>query len=198
MVSNYILVECPWLYSVLLSYRGGRSFESHSTKAEHIIKRSTKFGFNESTIGLKNRDFLSYIIVVHRWNFENWSDGSNLPVIFRFLIYLIAILSVANSLSVTDCHWVFVTQQEVSKKCLFEKVNRLTRIWYPALSKTELPQFEWLWSREREQTYGWARILPDYCHGRYFNVIFRTELSFIRRELFCISGTEIESIVFSQ
>ena len=44
----------------------GRSFESHSAKAEHIIKRSTKFGLNESTIGLNNRDFLSYIIVVHR------------------------------------------------------------------------------------------------------------------------------------
>ena len=83
----------------------GRSFESHSAKAEHIIKRSTKFELNESTIGLSNRDFLSYIIVVHRWNFENWSDGK-LPVIFRFLIYLIVILSVANSLSVPDYHWV--------------------------------------------------------------------------------------------
>ena len=30
------------------------------------------------------------------------------------------------------------------------------------------------------------------------NVIFRRELSFRRQELFCISGTEIESIVFSQ
>ena len=123
--SGFELYSC-WVPLTILSFTSisGRSYLWIAvTKAEHIIKRSKQFGLHESTIGLKNREFLSYIIVVHRWNFENWSNGSNLPVIFRFLIYLIVMISVADSLSVPDYRWVFVTQQEVSKKCLFEKVK---------------------------------------------------------------------------